>query len=333
MTARPVLQIVIAAVLVLHASHLRSEEKESLASKAANHLFGYAVDKFLLDPLFDKSTGQPDMAEINRELEYIASRDRAHSQQIYDLQRAITERMTREEVKALIMNSLEQVDARLASQARQIHQHQSMLDLQQNVLSGLRSDVNYLAMVHRKFDKEVNEEFARVNEEFARQSGRTTQIEQELARVQRDYPRWTPQQQAALLGAAGMELLTRQNHKEALRVFRAAHGFDPGDAGHLYGLALAYRADNEEEFAKLLSSRAIALERKRPLAKWYRLSIERFQGPRRVWLEEQRYDPIYGVFVPGLVQVPSTFTSDKPSLERPSAPPKAINPIESKPAT
>lgn len=284
---------------------LRAEERQSFASKAATHLMGYAFDKIVLDSIFDPVSDKPDLTEVKRQLDYIAAQDRQHSAQIYQLQREIDAKMNREEVRALIMQALNRIDSRMASQARQIQDHQMLLEIQQRAISEVRADVNYLAMVQERFENDVQKQ-------FSAQSVRTAKIEDDVERIKRDYPRWTPQQQAATLGASGMDLLWKGNHKEAIRAFRAAHGFEPSDPGHLYGLAMAYRRDNENEFAKLVIARGIALERKRPLAQWYRRTIERIQGAPRQWLEEQRFDPVYGVYVPGIVQVPKTLIEDKP---------------------
>jgi hypothetical protein len=126
-------------------------------------------------------------------------------------------------------------------------------------------------------------------------------IQSEMATFRKLYTTMKPREQAMQLGIEGMRLLKTRDGKEAIRAFQAAHGFDRTDPGHLYGLALAYRMESKLEIAELMAASGIAAERYRALDVWYTLTVERIQGAERRWLEEHRYDPVYGAYVPGVI--------------------------------
>lgn len=307
---------VLAVVITVNLGAVRTckAERGLLLGTAATHLAGYMVDRFLLDPLFDSLTGQPDVPRIQRQLTYIERKDPQHAEEIRRLREAIDDKMTREDVEALIGDAPNRIDAELASQVRQIQEQRQLLEVHQAILTAVRSDIEFLAIGQRRLEEEIGsvqrqvEELGEeVAEEFSSQGRRLTAAEQELERIKRDYPRWTHKQQSSVLGAAAMELIENDDADEAVRAFRAAHGYDPSDPGHLFGLGLAYYRLGKEEIAMQSVARGIALERKRTLEDWYSRKIERVQGAQRVWLETQRFDPVYGVFVPGLVQVPTTL--------------------------
>lgn len=256
--------------------------------EVGTHLAGFLVDKLFLDDCFDEKTGHMKKAEMEQAIKMLKERDQAHTAEYMAMASALRERMTRQEVEGVMMKTLEQINPVLAEHTRQIRSLEEVASNHRSLLKKLGEDAEFMRLVQAKHGAEIKK------------------VQADIAELQEAYPRYTPGEQARILGASGFTFLLKRDNREAMRAFRMAHGFEPDNPGYLYGLAIAYRRDGQRDFADMLLATGIAKERTRTLkySAWWRHSIERFQGPDRQWLEQARWDPIYGVRVRGMMRVP-----------------------------
>lgn len=284
------------------------EDKSGL-SWVGKELAGMTIDKDLADPFYDKIRGNLNMSEFERRIEFLIERDKEHEEQYRRLRKMVNENMPRAKVEETMIQVLREINPRLAEHAQQIRDlqiatgnHQKLLKNHQQLLNELQKDVGLISLVQ----KAQREEY---QEGLSMQGARITRVESEYADIRRDYPRWKPSEQAEHLGVAGMQFLLKGDNREAMRSLRFAHAFDPTEPGCLYALAVLHRREGKNDTAEILLARAVAAERRRPLTynRWWKTSLERFQGPDRSWVEAARSNAIYGVFVPGTIRIPDSM--------------------------
>ena len=263
--------------------------------KAAGILATIIVEKEIVDTVYDRVTGRLNKDEMERYVQLLIKRDSDHSARYAYMLSQLSSKMSRSEAEAIMMNTLNEIDPVLAEHTRKIRELQAVTDTQRQLVENLRKDSAVMSLVQQSQGAAIQ-----------RQAEKTSRLEAEFEEMKKAYPRYRPGQQAQMLGASGMIFLREGNNKEAMRAFRFAHAFDPNEAGFLYGLAVAHRRDGQTENAEMLLARGIVAERQRSMrySEWWRNTIGGFQGPDRLWLEDARRDPIYGVYVRGLMRVP-----------------------------
>jgi hypothetical protein len=263
---------------------------QARADPLVTFLYGYVGGK-ALDAFVDQATGKPDIYRLRQELDAFIRLYPQHALEIAELRNALHSRMTRQDVEQLITARLARLDLEIAALAQRIRSQQEDLQRHAEILNRLQSDV-------RGVESSLGVQQVRMS----RQESTVRALQSELTGWREIYTTMSSPEQAIRLGVEGMRALRLRNAKEAIRVFQAAHGFDRTDPGHLYGLALGYRREGKIEIAELMLASAVSAERYRSLEPWFIQTMERVQGPERQWLEARRKDPIYGVFVPGVVR-------------------------------
>lgn len=267
---------------------------------------GRRLTNYLLPPQPDGSVSASVYSGL---LERLAAQDAQHRDELTRMRAELREKMSRAEVHSLTMRYLEGMNKDLAELVRKFNDQQRMLEVHSSILAEQRDDIRSLFHGQEKISQEILGFRAAVDEEFERQGSRIGFVEEEMASLRQDYPRYKPSEQGEHLGVAGMRFLEKRDFQESLRSFRFAHAYDPGEPCYLYGMALAYRGLGENGEAEVYAARGIAADRKRSLfysTVWTNMSY-RIQGKDRVWLSALRSDPMYGVKVPGMIRIPDSL--------------------------
>ena len=263
-----------------------SGQLEVIVGKGGEFLAGYIGGK-LLDSQVDSWRGIPDVRDLKLKIDELVQVDYEHRGLLRELSYKLDERMTREQVKTLLTESLSRIDERLLKLALRI-------DKQQRELDQFAKDLGLTRV-----------ELTAVNQQVLKHESRLQDQDQKIAEIRRDYPRWNRSEQAAEISASGFVALWRGDHQGALKAFRYAQAFDPDGPEHIYGLAFAHFLAGDTNAAQDVVARGVVAERARPLPRWYARSMEKTFGPHRDFVEKARHDPTYGVFVPGTIRVPT----------------------------
>ena len=250
-------------------------------------VIGYGAGK-LADPYVDRAMGRESIEDIRKQLGSIESDNDEHRMILQELRLGLNETMTAGEVENAIENALLRVDHKLYDLSQKVKEQQRMIETHESLINELNEDVTTVARNQAKLDI------------------RQETLEQKFEELRRTYPKYTPRQQAAVLGVGAMSYLIAGDNDEAYRGFRFANAIDPTDAGYIYGLAVIHHRKGAIEESEKLLAAAVVVERRHSLTRsvWWRNVSERFQGPDRAWIEQARRDPVYGVYTPGLLRVP-----------------------------
>ena len=213
----------------------------------------------VLDDIWDKATGAPDVRQMRRELDELMRKDYKNADEIARLRSALRDGMSQAEVERVLMASLTRVDRTLAEHAQRLH--------------ALEEETTHL--------REANESLQR----------RITPLEQRVDRHEQKLfiHEWRLQEQErkfAQSGVSGIENYRAKQFALAVEEFDKGIAGDPGEPAFYYGKALALRNLGRPDEAVESVETGVSAQQARGVAKWFQRVMEKVQGPDRIWLQD-----------------------------------------------
>jgi hypothetical protein len=268
------------------------------------------------DGLFDRG-GKPDIKAMRARLDALALTDRANAAEIARLRASLDDKMTRQQVERLLMESLTRIDGKLADHARKLKRLDAKMKEMQAENAQLRSRVSSLSGRADRNDARVSGLSGRTDRTEARVgnlSGRADRTDTQIGNLsgradrtdtrigemggrlagverrleQHDERLRALEQEVVAAGVRGFQMLRSWEHAAALRLFEGSLADDPSNPTLHYGKALALKGLGRSEDADRAVKAGVSAERLRKPSPWFGTVMERVQGNDRIWFSRTR---------------------------------------------